>query len=813
MADTRLRLSDPPVLDAPGGERPAPPVASPPSPRPPPRWLAAEAGVVAALLVAGHLADGRALAAAVALGGAALAGLRLAAGARAAASGDQAVAGRDPAVAHGDRAAASRDRAVPASRAAASRDRAVAAVASGLVPVVAVAALARVAPLSRAADAGLLAGLLLLGLVPFLAASAVPMALAPGLSTGRRDAVVPALLGGAALATVATLAVLVAPAGLAGVADPRLAPLAPFVAVGMAGLGLGSLLVHHAVVTGRARTPAVLAGLALASELLLAVTSRGPAVEAAVDGLLGGAAVLVVGLVVATTAAAPFPFRLPPDEAGDGPRLLGPALVALTVAALAVRVLSLRPLWVDEAATARLVAQGFGSMLRGGLDADAHPPLFLALAWLSRRALGDGALPLRLPSLLAGTALVPALYTAGRELYGRRTGLAAAVVGALGPPLVWYSVEARPEALAALLAVVSLVAAVRAVRRGRPADWVLLGVAEAAVVWSHQLGVVHVTVLTVAVGAYVWRERRAGRGGPALVAGAAGSAAVALAAAAALVAARSGLGPPHVLLPLEFATPAAPGGGRAVFPILSTALTALLGFHPPDVTSRLLAFWPLGILAALLVLGRARSPRAGLLLALAAAPFAALLATQVAGAPRQPAFALTWAATALPILALLGGRALSVLGGGWSRARVLAGVLAGVLLLAVADQAARVKPAARFDVRPALDAVAAKAGPADLVAYEPRALGDLVAYEVGETPAQRVEAVAGGGPGAEVPRVFVVGAFALGEGDVSVDRTVDLVRRLSATRPLLDQRGQGDVQVWVFGPPRPEPRPQPKGRK
>ncbi|HET7488642.1 MAG TPA: glycosyltransferase family 39 protein [Acidimicrobiales bacterium] len=674
-------------------------------------------------------------------------------------------------------------------------------------PVLVVAmATALVAGAGQPRDAALLGGLFALGVVPLVAAGVVPSLVVRGHRSGRRDAVLPALLVAAGAGTAASLAVLVAPDAVAGVHDGRLAPLAPYVAVGMVALGLGGVLVHHAVASGRHRTAAAVAGIALAAQAALLVTGAGPATEGAVDALLGGAAVLLVGLVVATTAAAPFPFRVPPEEAGDGPLLVGPALVGLTVLGLVVRLLSLRPLWIDEAATARMASGSFASMVRAGLHGDAHPPLYLVLAWLCRHGLGHSALALRLPSLAAGTALVPVLYVAGRRLYGRRTGLAAAMIGALAPPLVWFSTEARPEALAALLAVLAVVALARALDRRSPADWVLAGLAAGALLWSHQLAVAQVAVLAVAAGACVWRDRRDGQADPALARGVAVGFVVVAAAAGLLVTARSGLGPPRLPLPLEFATAAAPSGGRAVFPILSTALTALLGFHPAGVGSRLLAFWPLGILAALLVLGRARSRRSGLLLALAAAPFAALFVAQVAGAPRQPAFALAWTATALPFVALLAGRALSVFGGPWTRARLVAAGVAAVLLVAVADQGARVEPERRFDVRPAVSAVAASARPGDVVAYDPQALGDYVAEDAGAARPVPVATVTGPGPGPEAPHVFVVGAFALGRGDETVQRTVDLVRRLSAVRPLLDRRGTADVQVWVFGPPRPAPK-------
>ncbi|HUP71219.1 MAG TPA: glycosyltransferase family 39 protein [Acidimicrobiales bacterium] len=656
-------------------------------------------------------------------------------------------------------------------------------------------------------DLTLLAGLAVLGLLPYLAAGVVPALVIPGLTAGRRDAVVPALLLGAVLSSGAILLVMAAPNRLLRLGDPRLGPLAAYFAVAMALLGLAQLLIHHRVAGGGARTALVVGMLALGLQVALAAGGTGPAVEVAVDAALGGAAVLLVGLVVATAAASPFAFAIPVHEAGGGPRLVGPVLVGLTTAGLAVRLVSFRPLWLNEAATARLVDGSFTSMFSGGLSGDAHPPLHLALAWMSQRAFGDSVLALRLPSLVAGTLLVPLLYLAGKQMYGRRTALVAAAVGALAPPLVWFSTEAGVSAISALMAVASVLAAHRALRRGRVSDWVLLGLAEAALLWSHQLAFVHLAVLNVAVAIAVWRRYRSGCPKLALTGGVAIALAVLAAAAIPLVMARSGIGPPRMLPPLEYATSAAPSSGSSVFPILGTGVSALLGFHPTNVMSRLLALWPLGILAALLVLGRARSPRTAVLVSLAIAPFAALFAAQLLGVPRVPAFALSWAATAVPMLALLMGRAMTVLGGRWRRSRVLAVGLGVLLLGALADQALRVEPSRRFAVGPVVESVADKAGRGDLIAYEPAALGDLVRYRAKLVDTRPVAALDGPEAAptlASHERVHVVAAFALGAGDTGVERTVALVKQLSATRPLLEERGAegAETKVWVFGPER-----------
>ncbi|HEX8745111.1 MAG TPA: glycosyltransferase family 39 protein [Thermoleophilaceae bacterium] len=75
---------------------------------------------------------------------------------------------------------------------------------------------------------------------------------------------------------------------------------------------------------------------------------------------------------------------------------------------------------------------------------------------MSWRMFGDGPLAVRLPALLAGVAIIPAVYAAGRALYDRETGLVAAGLAAASAALVEYSVNARGYTMV-FLAVIALV--------------------------------------------------------------------------------------------------------------------------------------------------------------------------------------------------------------------------------------------------------------------------------------------------------------------------------------------------------------------
>jgi hypothetical protein len=135
-----------------------------------------------------------------------------------------------------------------------------------------------------------------------------------------------------------------------------------------------------------------------------------------------------------------------------------------------------------------------------------------ALMHYAWRALGTDPVVLRLPVLFAGVALVPAMYLAGRALYGRTVGLLAAALTVLSGALVEYSVNARGYAFVVLATVTLLALGVYAVRRRNLAAWVIWAAVAALGLWSvptmvYALAIV-VVWLAMLVALDVPRERR-----------------------------------------------------------------------------------------------------------------------------------------------------------------------------------------------------------------------------------------------------------------------------------------------------------------
>src|SRR5207247_8403994 len=139
------------------------------------------------------------------------------------------------------------------------------------------------------------------------------------------------------------------------------------------------------------------------------------------------------------------------------------AVAALTLLAAALRfsTLGLQSYWYNEAATALLTKLSLGDMLDRIPRMEGNPPLYYVLAWAWAKAFGTGEVGLRSLSAVCGTAMVPAAYVAGARLANARAGVALAALAACRPLLVWFSQEARPYIVLALLTALALIAFVR----------------------------------------------------------------------------------------------------------------------------------------------------------------------------------------------------------------------------------------------------------------------------------------------------------------------------------------------------------------
>ena len=189
-------------------------------------------------------------------------------------------------------------------------------------------------------------------------------------------------------------------------------------------------------------------------------------------------------------------------------------VVAFTLAAAFFRVFDLdrESLWNDELYSWYLANSDNVVGVLSQAMRDVHPPGYALIlhGWMGLA--GDGEAALRLPSVLAGTALIPLVFVCGRTLVGWRAALLAAGLGIGLNSHIATSQDARAYAM---LSLVSLVygTQVYGLTRGeggrrRVLNVVLACIVAAGLVALHAFGALLVASLTLAGLWRVLRNRR-----------------------------------------------------------------------------------------------------------------------------------------------------------------------------------------------------------------------------------------------------------------------------------------------------------------
>jgi 4-amino-4-deoxy-L-arabinose transferase-like glycosyltransferase len=176
------------------------------------------------------------------------------------------------------------------------------------------------------------------------------------------------------------------------------------------------------------------------------------------------------------------------------------AVIALTVLGFVLRLSRYeQSLFGDETSTLYLTRdRGFGEVLSlVSSNKEITPPFYFLLAWAATQ-LGSAAELIRLPSLIAGTAVIPLTYVVGFRMMGRIAGLIATALVTLSPTLIFTSGDGRAYAVAILLLVASTAAMLAAVRTGRTWWWVAYGGFSLLAMYSHY------TAAFVLVGQLAW---------------------------------------------------------------------------------------------------------------------------------------------------------------------------------------------------------------------------------------------------------------------------------------------------------------------
>jgi hypothetical protein len=480
-----------------------------------------------------------------------------------------------------------------------------------------------------------------------------------------------------------------------------------------------------------------------------------------------------------------LPRRGEPDTSPNSALLV---LVGLTLAGLALRLAVPRGIWLDEAISIHQAHLSLHELFRNLYYGDRQPPLYHLTLWATIRAFGDGEFAVRLPSLIAGTLVIPAIYALGRELYDRRTGLIAAGFAAVSPLLIWYSQEVRMYEFVALFGVLALLTQLRAIRKPTMLNWAAYILATAALLWSHYFGLLLIGVQQLVFVGVLVQRRRSGEPVKPVALGFAYSAAVLV----------MQLVPLLVFANHQYEVTSAAAGSPSgtydylsFYSVLANMAWSLWGYQPDATTVLLAAMWPLFLLGSLVLLGRGGSRQT---MSLAAAAIALVLLLIAVSSFDRSYFEVRNFLLLVPLVLLLIARLIS----GWirqPRTRLLvAGGVALTLLIGLADQQLNKANPRLFDFRGAIADIKANAGPDGLVLVEPNDMRYVLEYYAPNLRGQPLSAPITAAT--EASPVFVLASF---QGNSAFfDETNKVVGRLTFFRTLVHRFKTPQTLVWEF---------------
>ncbi|HEX5619836.1 MAG TPA: glycosyltransferase family 39 protein [Solirubrobacteraceae bacterium] len=630
-------------------------------------------------------------------------------------------------------------------------------------------------------EAGRFAVLSTLGGAAAFATTTVPLMLLP---RAGRDALRAALGVAFVLGLGAVAVVAVSPGALVslvfGGRYEQVGALAVPYVLAMAMLGVARVFVAHACATDRARRAVfVLAPVALAHLVLIVVLG---------DDAAGVATATLISTTALTAGAAaiavprPLAVRIPRELVW---------VAALALGGLVVRLLATRGIWLDEATEIHQAQMPMGAMLENLRTIDVHPPLHHIILWGTVRVLGTGELAVRVPSLIAATAMIPLLYAAARDIYDRRAGMAAAVLATVAPFAVWYADEARMYALFMVFALLAVWMQVKILRGGGAGAWIGYVLAAAALIYTQYFGILFVGTQQLAFAVAITR------GAVPLRRYLAWSALLVLLIAPALSFAHAQFSANESAgrgfqQPSQAGGSVEPGAAPGAYAALTNLAWAVLGYHSNATMTALAAMWPLGVLLALSLLGRGRSWPTLLIVACALAPGVALFAL---GQLKPFVFEVRYFIGAVPLALMLIARALT----SWARQPiVVAGAcaaVAAIMALGLADQQLNGSNPRVYDFKSALSRIEARAEPGDVIVFTPQYIDHVVAYY--EDEGLEMQALDKGLP---APRrghkLFLLASFQ--DKPQYRKAAQDAVRKLSRRHELVRRDKVPQILTWEF---------------
>ena len=147
------------------------------------------------------------------------------------------------------------------------------------------------------------------------------------------------------------------------------------------------------------------------------------------------------------------------------------------------------------------------------------------------------------------------------------------------------------------------------------------------------------------------------------------------------------------------------GGTISIYAVGANLIWAVLGYHADGVMVQLAALWPLLMLLGLVMLGRGRTGRSMLLLALVVVPMAALF---LVGSLKRDLFELRYFSGAVPAMLLLGARIVTATTVRRATVAFTACVLTGLMVVGLVDQQVNGANPRLYDFQGAFDEITAQ---------------------------------------------------------------------------------------------------------
>lgn len=188
------------------------------------------------------------------------------------------------------------------------------------------------------------------------------------------------------------------------------------------------------------------------------------------------------------------------------------AVAAVVALGVGLRFLTTSPLWLDEALSVNIASLPLGE-IGDALRRDGHPPLYYWFlhGWMS--VFGEGDVAVRALSGVFGLLALPLAWEAGRRRAGTVGGASVLALTAITPWAVRYSTEARMYALVLLLVFAGWLLGDDLLARRDRLRWIALAAVTGGAVLTHYW-VLHLGIAGVALLALRWwrgdAEARAG---------------------------------------------------------------------------------------------------------------------------------------------------------------------------------------------------------------------------------------------------------------------------------------------------------------